>query len=139
VAGIGLAELKITTFLMFDGKAEQAMNFYVSLFENSRIIHITRYGKEGPGIEGSVMHAIFSLGGQQFMAIDSNAKHDFTFTPAISLYVRCDTEEEIARLYKDLSEGGAKLMPLDSYPFSDRFAWVNDRFGVSWQLDLSKK
>lgn len=128
---------KITTFLMFEGCAEEAMTFYTSLFENSEIIDITRYGPEGPGAEGSVIHATFSLNGQQFMAIDSAVQHEFTFTPAISLYVNCDTEAEIDDLYQKLSDGGQVLMPLGPYPFSEKFGWVADRFGVTWQLTLA--
>ncbi len=129
---------KVTTFLMFEGKAEQAMNFYTSLFENSKILSMTRYGPEGPGTEGSVMHATFSLLGQEFMCIDSYIKHGFTFTPSMSLYVNCSTGEEIDRVFGKLSEGGQVLMPLDRYPFSERFGWINDRYGVSWQLNLAK-
>ena len=126
---------KITTFLMFqDGNAEEAMNFYISLFDNSEIVNITRYGANEAGKEGTVIHAIFSLNGQEYMCIDSNVKHEFTFTPAMSLYVTCDTEDEINKLFEKLSEGGQILMPLGSYPFSERFGWVNDKFGVSWQL-----
>jgi predicted 3-demethylubiquinone-9 3-methyltransferase (glyoxalase superfamily) len=131
---------KITTFLMFqDGNAEEAMNFYISLFDNSEIVNITRYGANEDGKEGTVMHAIFSLNGQEYMCIDSNVKHAFTFTPAISLYVKCDTEEEIDKVFEKLSEGGKILMPLGSYPFSEKFGWVNDKYGVSWQLDFKKK
>lgn len=122
---------------MFEGQAEAALNFYISLFKDSQIISITRYGPNEPGTEGSVMHATFSLNGQQFMAIDSNVHHQFTFTPAISLYVSCETEQEIDTLFAQLSAGGSVLMPLSQYPFSKKFAWVNDRFGVSWQLSLA--
>jgi predicted 3-demethylubiquinone-9 3-methyltransferase (glyoxalase superfamily) len=125
---------RITTFLMFTGQAEEAMNLYVSLFEGSRIVSVTRYGLNEPGPEGSVYHAIFSLHGQEFMCIDSPVKHDFTFTPAISLYVSCEDETKIARYFEALAEGGQVLMPLDAYPFSRKFGWVQDRFGVSWQL-----
>lgn len=128
---------KVTTFLMFDGRAEEAMNFYTSLFPDSAILDISRYGAEGPGAEGSVIHATFTLAGQELMAIDSFVKHEFTFTPAMSLYITCQSESEIDELYAKLSEGGGVLMPLDAYPFSPRFGWVNDRFGVSWQLTLS--
>jgi|SRR5690242_16604171 predicted 3-demethylubiquinone-9 3-methyltransferase (glyoxalase superfamily) len=128
---------KITTFLMFEGKAEEAMNFYTSLFPDSSIVNITRYGKEGPGPEGSVVHAVFSLGGQHFMCIDSHVKHQFTFTPSISLFVECGDEEEIERLFAKLSEGGQIMMPLNNYGFSRRFGWCADRFGVSWQLTLA--
>jgi predicted 3-demethylubiquinone-9 3-methyltransferase (glyoxalase superfamily) len=129
---------KITTFLMFEGRAEEAMNFYTSLFKQSEISHITRYGPNEGGAEGSVMQAVFSLNGQAFMCIDSPAKHEFTFTPAMSLYVTCETEAEIDTLFEKLSAGGAVLMPLTSYPFSERFAWISDKFGVSWQLNLVK-
>jgi len=128
---------KITTFLMFEGKAEEAINFYVSLFEDSRIVSMARYEAGEPGAQGSVKHALFSLDGQEFMAIDSNIEHDFTFTPAISLYVQCETEQEIDELFEKLSTLGQVLMPLDEYPFSKKFGWVADRFGVSWQLSLA--
>jgi predicted 3-demethylubiquinone-9 3-methyltransferase (glyoxalase superfamily) len=82
------------------------------------------------------MHATFALNGQEFMAIDSYAKHAFTFTPSMSLYVRCASEAEIDALFAALSEGGAVMMPLDRYPFSPKFGWLADRFGVSWQLTV---
>ncbi|GKU77054.1 VOC family protein [Paenibacillus sp. L3-i20] len=126
----------IDTFFMFEGKAEEAMNFYVSLFRNSEVLTIERYGPEGPGAEGTVVQATFSLNGQQYRCIDSSVKHAFTFTPAISLFVTCDTEEEIDDLFEKLSRGGSVLMPLDVYPFSRKFAWVADSFGVTWQLSL---
>ncbi|MDE3840662.1 hypothetical protein C0966_15275 [Bacillus methanolicus] len=129
---------KITTFLMFDGKAEEAMNFYTSLFRQSEIISITRYGAHEAGKEGTVLHATFTLNGQEFMCIDSSVKHEFTFTPSISLYVKCDTEEEIDELYEKLSQDGEVLMPLAAYPFSEKFGWVQDKYGVSWQLNLAK-
>ena len=127
---------QITTFLMFDGKAEQAMNFYVSLFPESRIIDIARYGPEGPGVQGSVYHATFSLNGRTFRCIDSPVKHGFGFTPAISLFAECGSEAEVETLFARLSDGGQVLMPLDAYPFSRKYGWVNDRFGVSWQIGL---
>lgn len=127
---------KITTFLMFEGKAEEAMNFYVSLFENSKIIDLKRYGPNEMGKEGSVLLAAFSLNGQTFKCIDSPVKHGFTFTPAISLYVSCTDEAKITRYFEALSADGQVLMPLAEYPFSKKFAWVNDRFGVSWQLSV---
>ena len=126
---------KITTFLMFEGKAEEAMNFYVSVFDGA-VDSITRYGADGPGPEGSVQHATFTLAGQQYMCIDSYVKHGFGFTPAVSLYVTCADEAELDRLFATLSEKGGVLMPLDNYGFSTKFGWVNDRFGVSWQLNL---
>lgn len=128
---------KVTTFLMFEGRAEEAMNFYTSLFPNSAIRSISRFGPEGPGPEGSVFHATFSLAGQELMAIDSFVKHDFTFTPSMSLYITCQSEAEIDELFARLSEGGSVMMPLDAYPFSPKFGWLADRFGVSWQLTLA--
>ncbi len=129
----------ITTFLMFDGKAEEAMNFYVALFRDSTIIHITRYGPNEAGAEGTVMHALFSLNGQEFMCIDSNVRHNFTFTPAMSLYVTCDTEAKIDELFEKLSEQGQVFMPLSRYPFSDKYGWLADKYGVSGQLSLVRK
>ena len=127
---------KIHTFLMFEGAAEEAMNFYLSLFDDAEVVAITRYGAEGPGPEGSVMHCVFRLAGQEFMCSDSFVHHGFSFTPSVSLFVDCADEAELERLYKALSEGGGELMPLGEYGFSKKFGWVNDRFGVSWQLNL---
>ena len=127
---------KIHSFLMFEGKAEEAINTYISIFDRSEIINITRYEANQAGPEGSVMLAKFSIKGQEFMASDSFVKHAFTFTPSISIFVTCDTEEEVNHAFEKLSEGGEVLMPLDAYPFSPRFVWVNDKFGVSWQLSL---
>jgi len=129
---------KITTFLMFDGKAEEAMHYYVSVFDRAEIVSIHRYGANEAGAEGTVVHATFSLCGQVFMCMDSNVKHDFTFTPSISLYIPCATEEEIHRLFEKLSQDGKVLMPLMTYPFSEMFSWVEDKYGVSWQLNLER-
>ncbi|PHE73119.1 hypothetical protein COF47_23285 [Bacillus wiedmannii] len=129
---------KITTFLMFEGKAEEAMNFYTSLFDQSEIVSISRYDENGPGKEGTVIHATFTLNGQEFMCIDSYVNHNFTFTPAMSLYVTCDTEEEIETVFHKLAQDGAILMPLGAYPFSKKFGWLNDKYGVSWQLTLAE-
>ena len=129
---------KFTTFLMFDGKAEEAMNFYTSLFDQSEIVNISRYDENGPGKEGTVIHATFTLNGQEFMCIDSYVNHNFTFTPAMSLYVTCETEEEIETVFHKLAQDGAILMPLGAYPFSKKFGWLNDKYGVSWQLTLAE-
>jgi len=98
---------KIKTFLIFSGNAEEALNFYVSLFPESKIVSIKRYGKNESGTEGTVQQALFSLNGQLFMCIDSPIKHGFTFTPSMSLFVSCDSEAEIDKLYESLSKGGA--------------------------------
>ena len=128
--------MNVTPFLMFEGRCEEAMNFYVALIPDSRIVDIKRYGPGQPGKEGSVMRASFTVGGQSVMCIDSPAKHAFTFTPASSLFVDCDNEAQIDRIVATLAEGGQFLMPLGSYGFSRKFAWLNDRFGVSWQINL---
>lgn len=121
---------KITTFFMFSGQAEEAIRFYVSLFNDSDILEIMH------NEDGSVLQAVFTIQGQTFMAIDSTVEHEFAFTPSVSLYVTCESDGEIERVYNKLKSGGAILMPLDTYPFSKKFGWVQDRFGVSWQLNL---
>src|SRR5579864_1354262 len=113
---------KITTFLWFDDKAEEAANFYVSLFKNSKIGNVHRYGHAGPGPKGSVMMVNFELEGQQFMAL--NGGPHFKFTPAISLFVNCETPEEVDELWEKLSAGGRK----------DRCGWLQDKYGLSWQI-----
>jgi predicted 3-demethylubiquinone-9 3-methyltransferase (glyoxalase superfamily) len=121
---------------MFQGKAEEAMKFYVSLFPGSEVGKVVRYGPGQRGVEGSIMLADFTVAGQSVLCTDSAIKHAFTFTPSISFFVTCDSEQEQRRLCSALSEGGSTLMPLDNYGFSRQFAWVADRYGVSWQLNL---
>ena len=128
---------KITPHLMFEGKAREAMEFYVSLFPGSEVVEANYYGPEGPGAEGTVLAARFRLGEQAFQCSDSFVNHEFTFTPANSIFVECESEDEFEKLYSELSEGGKLMMPADNYGFSSRFGWVNDRFGVSWQLNLA--
>ena len=113
---------KITPFLWFDGKAEEAMNFYVSVFKNSKVVRVTRYGEGGPGAKGTVMSATFQLEGQDFFAL--NGGPQFTFSPAISFFVNCETQQEVDELWEKLSEGGSK----------DRCGWLNDKYGLSWQI-----
>ena len=113
---------KITPFLWFDGKAEEAMNFYVSVFNNSKVVRVTRYGEGGPGPKGTVMSATFELDGQQFYALNGGPQS--TFTPAISLFVNCETQEEVDQLWEKLSEGGRK----------ERCGWLKDKYGLSWQI-----
>ena len=127
---------KIRTFFTFFDQAEAAMNFYISLFDDAAILSIERYKAGEAGKEGTVIKAVFHIKGQEYMCIDSPIKHDFTFTPAISLFVNCDTLEEIERLSEAFSLDGKFLMPLDNYGFSQKFCWVQDKFGVSWQLNL---
>ena len=132
-----MTDSKIRPFLMFAGKAEEAMNFYVSLFYGAEVLSIVRHGSNGPGVEGSVMTASFRIGNQTVMCTDSTEKHDFSFTPAFSFFVECESEQEIRRLYGALVAGGNAPMPIGEYGFSRMFAWVNDRYGVSWQLNFA--
>jgi predicted 3-demethylubiquinone-9 3-methyltransferase (glyoxalase superfamily) len=126
---------KFTTFLLFvgkqHGKAEEAINFYVSLFKNSKIIEIKHYVKDELEPEGTIKLARFSLNGQEFMATESSNKgHEFTFTPAISIFTECESEEEIDMLYKRFMAGGEAKMPIGNYGFSKKFGWVADKYGV---------
>jgi predicted 3-demethylubiquinone-9 3-methyltransferase (glyoxalase superfamily) len=113
---------KIMPFLWFDGKAEEAVHFYSSIFKNSGIGDIARYGDDGHGVPGSVMTIKFELEGQEFMAL--NGGPEFKFTPAISLYVNCETQAEVDELWEKLSEGGEK----------GQCGWLEDRYGISWQI-----
>jgi predicted 3-demethylubiquinone-9 3-methyltransferase (glyoxalase superfamily) len=127
--------LSVSTFLMFEGKAEEAMHLYVSLFPSSEIKSIERYGAEEDGEEGSVKRADFTVAGHPLVCIDSPVKHAFTFTPSVSLFVKCESEEELDAAYAKLSTDGQLLMPPGNYGFSRKFVWLNDRYGVSWQLN----
>jgi predicted 3-demethylubiquinone-9 3-methyltransferase (glyoxalase superfamily) len=127
-----MADLSI--LLMFEGRAEEAMNFYCSLLPGSEVTMVMRYEKGEPGPEGSVKQATFTLAGSPFRCIDSPVHHDFTFTPAVSVHLACATEAEVDSLFAGLSDGGMIMMPLMAYPFARKFTWVTDRFGVSWQL-----
>ncbi len=132
---------KIVPCLWFDKNAEEAMNFYVSVFANSqatsdssKIVSITRYPDEAPaevmkGMEGKVLTGIFELAGYRFMALDGGPI--FTFTPAISFFVRCHSAHEVDAYWSSLSDGGTALMPLDTYPFSEKFGWIS---GQIWSL-----
>ena len=113
---------KITPFLWFDGNAEEATNYYISIFKNSKIVSVTRYGEAEPGSKGTVMSTIFQLDGQEFFAL--NGGPHFTFTPAISFFVNCETQEEVDELWEKLSEGGEK----------QRCGWLKDKYGLSWQV-----
>lgn len=127
---------QVSTVLMFDGQAEEAMRFYVSLFAGSSVTAIDKYGAGEMGTEGSVKKASFVLAGHELACLDSPVKQPFTFTPATSLFVQCEDEAEFDRAFAALSEGGTLLMPPGHYGFSTKFAWLNDRFAVSWQLNL---
>ena len=129
-------QISVRPFLMFEGRAEEAMDFYVGLFPGAERLEIARYGPGEAGPEGSVVVATFQVAGQVVMCSDSPVKHGFSFTPSVSLFVTCGSEAEHGRLVEALSQDGQTLMPSDDYGFSRRFAWVNDRFGVSWQINL---
>ena len=129
--------VSVQPFLMFEGQAEEAMRTYVSLIPGSEVLDVQRYGPGGPGKEGTVLRARFSIGGQVVQCIDSFVHHEFTFTPSFSFFVECESEAQVESLWAALSEGGKALMALDNYGFSRRFGWCNDRFGVSWQLNLA--
>ena len=113
---------KITPFLWFDGNAEEAMNFYVSIFKNSKVGRVSRYGDAGPGPKGTVMSVTFRLEGQEFMAL--NGGPHFSFSPAISFFVSCETQEEVDQLWEKLSAGGKK----------EKCGWLKDKYGLSWQI-----
>jgi predicted 3-demethylubiquinone-9 3-methyltransferase (glyoxalase superfamily) len=118
----GASMQKITPFLWFDGNAEEAMKFYTSIFKNSKLGSVSRYGDAGPGPKGSVMSGTFELEGQKFMALNGGPM--FKFTPAISFFVNCETQQEVDELWEKLSAGGEK----------SRCGWLKDKFGVSWQI-----
>lgn len=133
---------KITPCLWYDTHAEEAMNLLTSLFPNSKVTFVQRYPQEPldipiQGMEGKVLTEIFELDGQQFMALDGGPA--FKFTPAVSFFVNCETEEEVNRLWEKLSEGGSVMMPLQDYPFSKKFGWLADKYGLSWQVNLGAR
>ncbi len=133
---------KTITFLMFVGdqcgKAEEAIMFYTSLFKNSEVKNIEHFKTgDSQGKEGTVKHALFTIDGLEYMAIDSSMEHKFAFTPSISIYVKCENENEINTLFDKLSGDGKIFMPLKTYPFSNKFGWLVDKYGVSWQLNLT--
>jgi predicted 3-demethylubiquinone-9 3-methyltransferase (glyoxalase superfamily) len=126
----------VTPFLLFGGNAEEAINFYVSVFPGAKIDEILRYVANEPGAEGSIKRARLTIASQSIFCTDSTVQQPFSFTPAISLFVQCASEAEIDSLYLALHEGGSTLMALGNYGFSQKFGWINDRFGVSWQLNF---
>ena len=113
---------KITPFLWFDDNAEEAINFYVSIFKNSRIVNVRRYGDAGPGPKGSLMTGTFQIEGQEFYALNGGPM--FKFSPAISFFVNCETQREVDELWERLSSGGQ----------IQQCGWLQDKFGVSWQI-----
>lgn len=120
---------------MFTGDAQAAMDLYVATLPDSRILRVERYAHGERGPVDTVKVAVLTLCGREFMCSDSPVKHDFTFTPSSSIFVEFSTEEELDRAFGILSDEGKVLMPLGNYGFSQRFGWLSDRFGVSWQLN----
>lgn len=123
---------KITPYLWFDNQAEEAVNFYTSIFDNARINGVTRHGEAGPGPEGTVMLFNFELEGRPFIAL--NGGPQFNFTPAISFIVIYENREAVDRLWEQMVDGGNTILPIEEYPFNERYGWIEDRFGVSWQI-----
>jgi len=113
---------KITPCMWFDDQAEEAVNFYISIFRDSKILNVTRYGDAGPGPKGEVMYIMFQIEGQEFMAL--NGGPHFSFTPAISFFVNCETQEEVDELWEKLVDGGEE----------EQCGWLKDKYGVSWQI-----
>lgn len=127
---------QLTPHLMFqDGRAEEALNFYVELFGGETIL-LLHYGEEAAELEGKVQIATFSIAGQQINIMDSSAVHEFDFTPSMSLFFQCESEEQLDDLYAGLLDGGQAMMPKNDYGFGP-YAWLNDRYGVSWQLSFN--
>ena len=127
----------VRPFLMFQGKAEEALDFYTEVFPDTEIVELERYPAGEGGSEGALRRATVSIGDQTVMLFNSPVRHEFTFSPSFSLFVECETEEQVGWLFETLSEDGRVFMPLDQYDFSRKFGWVEDRFGVSWQLNLA--
>jgi predicted 3-demethylubiquinone-9 3-methyltransferase (glyoxalase superfamily) len=113
---------KITPFLWFDTQAEEAANFYISVFKDGKIVSVSRYGEAGPGPKGSAMSVVFEIEGQQYYAL--NGGPHYTFTPAISLFVNCESQEEVDELWDKLCDGGRP----------NRCGWLTDKYGLSWQI-----
>ncbi|MEO0769890.1 MAG: VOC family protein [Cyanobacteria bacterium J06649_4] len=125
-------------FLMFQGGvAQAALDLYFSTFPDSGMVRVEKYTEDEPGLVDTIKVAVFTLYGREFMCSDSPIEHKFSFTPSSSIFVDFDSLEELERVFSILSEGGEVLMPLDNYGFSQKFGWVNDRFGVSWQLNVA--
>ncbi len=122
---------------MFTGNAEEAMSFYVSLFADGKIVAVDRYGAEQAASAGKIKQASFTIAGQTFRCMDSPVEHDFSFTPSISIFVECSSDKQITELAEAFGRDGTAFMPLGAYIFARQFAWIQDRFGVCWQLSLT--
>ena len=128
----------LRTFLTFQaGQARAALDLYRRTFGDFELIAIDVYGPDDVGPVDTVKVAQFRLGGSDFSCADSPVSHAWDFSPAVSIWVECDDQDELERLFAELGRGGQTFMPLDNYGFSRRFGWVADRFGVTWQLNLA--
>lgn len=126
-----------TPFLMFQGDAQAAIDLYTAALPDTRVLDLKRH-ETPPATGGSVLLARVALCGNEFLMSDSPIQHAFSFTPSTSIFIECGSEEEQTRIFNALSEGGQVLMPLGDYGFSRRFGWLSDRFGVSWQINLTE-
>ena len=126
----------VATHLMFAGEASAALELYAAVFSEFRLDRVERYGSDEAGAAGTVRRADVTFGQHRIVVIDSPVKHAFTFTPATSLFVDCDSVSALDSAFTQLAEGGQIFMPIADYGFSQRFGWCCDRFGVSWQLNL---
>ena len=131
--------MAVTPFLMFVGQAEEALRFYVETFPDAEVLTLEHHGPEIAELEGTVKSATFRIGDLTLRCIDSPPVHDFSFTPSVSFFFDCSDEAMLDSLFAQLAEGGSVLMPPGEYPFARKFAWLNDRFGVSWQLSVANE
>ena len=127
---------KTTSFLVFDRCVEEALQYYAKLIDDAEITSISRYKADEAGPEDTVMVATFKIKGQELICIDRAVKNEFAFTPATSIYVNCNSVMEIKRLFQEFAAEGKVFMDLTSYGFSELYGWVEDRYGISWQLNL---
>jgi predicted 3-demethylubiquinone-9 3-methyltransferase (glyoxalase superfamily) len=129
--------MALTPFLMFTGQAEEAIRFYTDVvFPDAELLELDRREPTDQGKPGAVERAVFRIAGQTLRCFDSPIEHAFGFTPAVSFFFDCADEAELDAIFGKLAEGGTVLMPPDRYDFAKRFAWLNDRYGVSWQLSV---
>ena len=126
----------VTPFLMFEGQAEAAINFYKSVFPDTQVESMTKYKVGESGREGTIKVATIAISGQRVMFIDSPIKHEFELTPSFSFFVECENENQLKERFAKLSDGGKVMMPVGNYGFSRQFGWTGDKFGVNWQLNL---
>jgi len=129
----------VAPFLMFTGQAEEAIEFYKTVFPDLKVESVNKYKAGEAGKEGTIQLARFSIAGQNVMCTDSPPVHDFTFTPSFSFFVECEDLEQLKERFEKLADGGKVMMPVNDYGFSEQFGWTSDKYGVSWQLNLNMK